>query len=231
MEPTGRFEHLRHSALELLASGNSTTAVAGLLQVPVGLVTRWRDEPIPNSPTPAAMLAAQAAQGRPIQFRTTLVVSEGTPRRLWGYAVAVYVAVSVAVSMADWQADPDWQDHGPMWLNAVLIVGCVLWMLKLSRPLLLLDAGRIVVPGWILTSTLDYADLADWWLVSHVRNEGTDDEREGRLLTLHSRRAGMAPLSVFIDDGVVMDPRVLERLELVKKANQPVGPLAPFKAA
>ncbi len=231
MEPAGRFEHLRHSALELLASGNSTTAVAGLLQVPVGLVTRWRDEPMPKPPTPVAMLAARAAQGRPIQFRTTLVVSEGMLHRLWGFAVAVYAAVSLTVDLADWRQDPDWQDHGLMWLNAALIAGCALWMWKLSRPLMLLDARGIVLPGWILKSTLAYSDLADWWLVSHVRHEGTDAEREGRLLTLHSRHAGTAPLSVFIDDSVAMDPRVLERLDQVKKANQPAGPLTPLHEA
>ncbi len=59
-----------------------------------------------------------------------------------------------------------------------------------------------------------------------MRGEGTDEEREGRLLTLHSLRPGTPPVSVFIDDRVALDPRVLERLELVKKANQPAGPLA-----
>ncbi len=226
MEASGRFDHLRHSALELLAAGNSTTAVAGLLQVPASLVARWRDEPVPPPLEPAAMLAARLAQGAPIAFRTTLVVSESMPRRLWNYALAAWVAVSLAIGLADGWREEDGQGHPLMWINAAIVIGCVLWLLKLSRPLLLLDDRGVVVPGLVLKSTLAYSDLADWWLVGHVRGEGTDEEREGRLLTLHSLRPGTPPVSVFIDDRVALDPRVLERLELVKKANQPAGPLA-----
>ena len=226
MEAPGLFDHLRHSALELLASGNSTTAVAGLLQVPASLVARWRDEPVPPPLEPAAMLAAQSAQGRPVAFRTTLVVSESMPHRLWNYALAVYVAVSLAISVADEWGEPAWQGHGLMWINAAIVLACALWLLKLSRPLLSLDARAIVVPGIVARSTLAYPDLADWWLVGHVLHEDSEDEREGRLLTLHSRRPHTAPITVFIDDRVALDPRVLERLELVNKANQGAGPLA-----
>lgn len=225
MPSCGPFDHLRHSALELLASGNSTSAVAGLLQVPASVVARWRDEPVPPPLEPAAMLAAQSAQGRPIAFRTTLAVSESTPHRLWNYALAVYMAASLAIGVADEWREPAWQGHGLLWVNAAIILGCVLWLLKLSRPLLLLEARAIVVPGIVAGSTLAYSDLADWWLVGHVLHEDTDEAREGRLLTLHSRRPHAAPISVFIDDRVALDPRVLERLELVKKANQGPGPL------
>ena len=97
---------------------------------------------------------------------------------------------------------------------------------RTSQPLAVLNERAVVVPGFLMTRALAYADLVDWWLVGHVQREGTDNEREGRLLTLHSRRPGTAPLTVFIDDRVALDPRVLERLELVKQANQGTSPLA-----
>jgi hypothetical protein len=36
-------------------------------------------------------------------------------------------------------------------------------------------------------------------------------------------------VSVFISDAVTIDPRVLERLELVKKTNQGAQPLTPIR--
>jgi hypothetical protein len=228
MEAPGPHDHLRHSALELLASGNGSDAVAGLLQVPVDEVVRWQGEPEPKPLEPAAMLAATRAQGRPIGFRTRLVVAEPTRLRLWKIALAVWFGGSVAVALADSlrESGSHWADHDAVWINLAFMVGCAGWLWRLSQPLLLLDAQSLVVPGLLGRTTLAYSDLADWWLVGHVEREGTDDEREGRLLTLHSLRPGVAPATVFIDDGVALDPRVLERLELVKQANQGPRPLA-----
>ena len=48
------------------------------------------------------------------------------------------------------------------------------------------------------------------------------------LLTLHSRRAGVRPIEVFIDDRFPIDPAMIERLDLVKKTNQGVQPLTPI---
>jgi hypothetical protein len=228
-----RFDHLRHAALDLLDAGNSTASVAQLLAVPVQVVTRWRDEPVPPRLEPAAMLAATGAQGRAIGFRTTLVVSEAMSRRLWHYLFAVYVAGSFAVGAADWWRDPwtAWSHHRMFLCNAAIIIGFVLWLRRLSQPLVRLEASAIVVPGWLGATRLAYADLADWWLVMHVKHEGTDDEVEGRLLTLHSRRAGVAPASVFIPDDVTLDPAVSERLAQVKQANQGPRPLMPLGSA
>ena len=228
-----RFDHLRHAALDLLEAGNSTASVAQLLAVPAQVVLRWREEPVPPRLEPAAMLAATGAQGRAIGFRTTLVVSETMSRRLWHYGFALYVAGSFAVSAADWWSDPwtGWSGHAVFWTNAAIIVGCVLWLLRLSQPLVRLEASAIVVPGWLGATRLAYADLADWWLVMHVRHEGSDNEVEGRLLTLHSRRAGVGPVSVFIPDDVMLDPAVSERLAQVKEANQGQRPLSPLGLA
>jgi hypothetical protein len=230
MSDRGPFDHLRHAALDLLAAGNDSVAVARVLDVPAGLVARWRDEPAPSRLEPAAMLAAQSAQGRAISFRTKLVVSESLPHRLWNYVLAAGVAGSFAVGVADSWLEPGatWHGHGILWVNGAAVLGCVLWWLRLSRPLVVLDERAVIVPGLVARTTLAYSDLADWWLVGHVRDEGTEDEREGRLLTLHSRRPGTAPVSVFIDDRVTLDLRVLDRLHLVKKANQGVGPLTPL---
>ena len=192
------------------------------------MVVRWQGEPVPTPLSPAAMLAATRAQGRPIGFRTRLVVAEPTRLRLWKIAMAVWFAGSVAVALVDslresWGA---WADHDVAWINLAFMAGGAVWLWRLSQPLLLLDGEALVVPGLMRRTTLAYSDLADWWLVGHVEREGTEDEREGRLLTLHSRRLGVAPATVFIDDRVDLDPRVLERLELVKQANQGPGPLA-----
>lgn len=228
MAATGPYDHLRHSALELLSSGNGSAAVAGLLQVPLEVVVRWQCEPVPPPLEPAAMLAATRAQGRPIGFRTRLVVVESTRLRLWKIAMVVWFAGSLAVALIEslresWHG---WAHHDGVWVNVAFMAGCAAWLWRLSRPLLVLDAQALVVPGLLGRTTLAYSDLADWWLVGHVEGEDTDHEREGRLLTLHSRHAGVAPATVFIDDHVDLDPRVLERLELVKQANQGPRPLA-----
>lgn len=228
MAASGPYDHLRHSALELLASGNGSAAVAGLLQVPVEVVVRWQGEPEPRPLAPAAMLAATREQGRPIGFRTRLVVVESTRLRLWKIAIAVWFGASVVVALADslresWSA---WADHDIVWLNLAFMAGCTAWLWQLSQPLLVLDGEVMIVPGLLRRTTLAYSDLSDWWLVGHVEREGFDDEREGRLLTLHSSRPGVAPATVFTDDLVTLDPRVIERLELVKQANRGPGPLA-----
>ena len=227
MAAPDRFDHLRHAALDLLDAGNSTAAVAQLLAVPAPVIARWRTEPVPPPLKPAAMLQAASAQGRHIGFRTTLVVTESFPRHLWRYTLSAYVLGLFAIGLLGW-----WLHRGrppldgeEFFVDFTPLACCAVLWLRRNRPLFVLDARAIVVPRLIGRTTLPYADLADWWLVMHVRREGTDDEVEGRMLTLHSRRAGVAPVEVFIADHVPLDPQVLDRLELVKKANQGVQPL------
>jgi hypothetical protein len=229
MPASGRFDHLRHSALELLSSGNSTVAVARLLDVPVSVVARWRDEPAPARPEPAVLMAARRAQGRPIGFRTTLVVAPSLSSRLWNYAAAAYVAGNLAVCVADTVREQgSWRGHvAVMFVSAIAIAAVVWWLCRYLQSLVLGIDG-FIVPRLFGRSFMAYSDLADYWLVLHVLNEGRDDECVGRLLTLHSRRAGVRPLEVFIRDRDALDPRVVERLELVKKANQGEQPLTPL---
>ena len=99
--------------------------------------------------------------------------------------------------------------------------------LGLSRQLLTLGPDAAIVPGLWLQRRLPYSEMADYWLVSVARGLG-DDEVEGRLLTLHSRRTGVRPIEVFIDDRFPIDPAMIERLDLVRKTNQGVTPLTPI---
>jgi hypothetical protein len=229
MAPSGRFDHLRHSALELLSSGNSSVAVARLLDVPVSVVARWRDEPVPARPEPAALMAALREQGRPIGFRTTLVIAPSLQSRLWNYAVAAYVAASIAIGVADALREPgNWRGHVVVMVVSAIVIAAVVWLLCRELKSLVLGIDGFIVPQLFGRTFMAYSDLADYWLVLHVLDEGHEGECVGRLLTLHSRRAGVRSIEVFIRDGYALDPRVIERLELVKKANQGEQPLTPL---
>ena len=231
MATTGRFDHLRQAALDMLDSGNSMASVSQLLSVPVSVIQDWRAGPVPPVPQPARAPAAPAA-GRAPGFGDTLVVTRGPSSRLWSSAVGMHARAALVIGLLVlgyrlWrQASFD----GDVEVSVFpLIAAVVIWLCR-SQVLVLLDAHAVVVPGWFGPTTLPYADLADWWLVMHVRNEGSDEEIEGRLLTLHSRRAGVRPIEVFIHDHVEIDPRVIERLDAVKQANQGAGPLTPLRA-
>jgi hypothetical protein len=226
MPTSGRFDHLRHGALELLASGNSTVAVARLLDVPASVVARWRDEPVPARSEPATRMAALRAQGRPIGFRTTLVVAPPLSSRLWTCALAASIAFGVADALRD--SGSTWRGHVAAMFMGAIVIAAAVWRLSRSLTSLVLSLDGFIAPHLFGRTFMAYSDLADYWLVLHVLNEGRDDECVGRLLTLHSRRAGVCPIEVFIRDRDALDPRVIERLELVKKANQGERPLTPL---
>ncbi len=230
MAASARFDHLRHAALDMLDAGNSPAAVAQMLAVPVSVLLAWRDEPMPARPEPEAMLLALGAQGHAPSFGTTLAVTRTAPedawrRTLWNGFKGVLAIASAAFTVFSWKHQ---DEYGDFYVDLLPLAAFSLLWLDRNQPLFLLDGRAFVVPAWSGKRSVPYADLADWWLVMHVRGEGTDNEIEGRLLTVHSRRAGVAAVSVFIPDGVALDPRVLERLDLVKKVNQGVRPLTPI---
>jgi hypothetical protein len=221
-----RFEHLRHSALDLLDSGNSSAAVAQLLAVPLAVVQRWRDEPAPARLDPVDVMAAQRARGQPIAFRTTLVHTGYVPFRVGRWALAAYVCASIAIGLFVWRAD-----HGDAGLFVGVDITGLFGLLRLVRPDLVLGPRLMTVPGLFGRKTMAYDDMVDYWLVLHVLRDGEEDEQVGRLLSLHSRRAGVRPFEVFIADGAPLDPQVVERLEQVKQANGGVRPLTPMQSA
>ncbi len=231
MGDSARFEHLRHAALDMLDAGNSSASVAQMLAVPVSVIQDWRSQPCPARPEPEALLAALSAHGHAPSFGTTLVVARAGPRdawrrTLWNYFKAALAIGLFAFAYASWKH----QDaFGDLYADVLSLAACSLLWLDRNQPLFVLDGRAIVVPRWFGKVVLPYAQLADWWLVMHVRHEDTDHEIEGRLLTLHSRRAGVRPVSVFIADSIALDPRVLERLEQVKKTNQGAQPLTPIR--
>lgn len=221
----------------MLDAGNTMAAVSQLLAVPVPVIARWREEPVPPRPAPATR-PARAPSPRPAampakgsRFRTTLVVRRGFPHGWMRHVAVGYVLAALAVGVLAWTL------HHPESLSDIVevdvtsVIACAWWWLQRNQPLFTLTADSIVVPGFLGRSSMPYADLADWWLVMHVLNEGKDEEVEGRLLSLHSRRAGVRPIGVFVHDHVVIDPAVTERLEQVKQANRGDGPLTPMRAA
>lgn len=223
MADTGPFEHLRHSALDLLAAGNSSAAVAQVLAVPQGIVARWHAEPVPAG-APVDAVAVERARGGAIHFRTTLTLASPLRFRLWHYVVA---SAGCAEVVGEFAAEPGHPGLAVLNLLLVLAFAAVLGRhLGLARMLLVLGPDAAVVPGWWGGRRLAYADMADYWLVSVARGMGEDeDEVEGRLLTLHSRRPGVRPIEVFIDDRFPIDPALIERLDLVRQTNQGVRPL------
>jgi hypothetical protein len=149
--------------------------------------------------------------------------------RLWHALVALLACVEVIVEC---MAEPGHAGLAALNLLLVLAFAAVLGRhLGLSRVLLVLvlvlGPDAAVVPGWWRPRRLAYADLADYWLVGVARGIG-EDEVEGRLLTLHSRRSGVGPIEVFIDDRFPVDPAMIERLDLVRKTNRGVMPLTPI---
>ena len=233
MDPSGRFDHLRHSALEMLDAGNSTVSISQLLAVPAEVITRWRDEPVPPRPEPTAMLLALGASGHAPSFSTTLVVRRSAPAGLWGQAMQDVLPSALLlglVVLAFGALAQGGRFLGSAWLDVspLLVLGG-LW-LRRNQVLFKLDHRGIVVPGLLGSRRMPYADLADWWLVMHIRGKDTDEEVEGRLLTLHSRRKGSRPIKCFVADYVDIDPAVVERLDLVKLANHGAGPLTSIRS-
>lgn len=232
MADTARFDHLRHAALDMLDAGNSSASVAQMLAVPVSVIHEWRAAPMPARPEPEALLAALTAQGHAPSFGTTLAVPRTGPdgawrRPLWNWFKSALAVGLFALAHASWKHQ---DTYGDLYADVLSLAAVSMLWLDRNQPLFLLDGRAIVVPRWFGKASIPYADLADWWLVMHVLHEDTDHEVEGRLLTLHSRRAGVRPVSVFIADGIPLDPRVIERLELVKKTNQGVQPLTPMRS-
>jgi hypothetical protein len=231
MGASGRFDHLRHAALDMLDAGNSSASVAQMLAVPVSVIQDWRNQPLPPRPEPEAMLAALGAQGHAPSFGTMLVVNRLAPEELWRRTLRNVLKSALAIGLFAF-AYRSWKDQvafGDFYVDVLSLGACSLLWLDRYQPLLRLDGRAIVVPRLLGKAVMPYADLADWWLVMHVLHEDTDHEVEGRLLTLHSRRPGVRPVSVFISDAVTIPPGVLERLELVKKTNQGAQPLTPIR--
>ncbi len=226
MTSTGRFEHLRHAALDMLDAGNSMAAVSQLLAVPVPVIARWREEPVPPRPQPGAATRQSDGRGRGLRFSTTLVVKRGFPQAWAGHMAVGYALTALMVGLLAWTL------HNPASFTEMLeadlaaVIGCGWWWFQRRRPLFTLTSEAIVVSPMLGRATMPYADLADWWLVLHVKDEGRDDEVEGRLLTLHSRGARARPIELFVHDHVEIAPEVIERLDLVKQANAGPGPLA-----
>ena len=222
MPDSGRFDHLRPSALELLDAGNSATSVAQVLGVPVSVVARWRGEPMPAK---VDAIAAQRVRTGTVHFRTTLTLTAPLAFSVWHYVLGVLACGDLVVQLVTASRHPVLTIFNLVLL--VVCVGVVVFCFGVSRTLLILGPEAAIAPGLLTRRSIAWSDLSDYWLASVVRGR-EDDGIEGRLLTLHSRRAGVRPIEIFIDDRLAVDPAVIERLDEVKAANQGVGPLTPI---
>lgn len=228
MTPAGRFEHLRHAALDMLDAGNSMAAVSQLLAVPAPVIARWREEPVPPRAQPAPVARQKDGPGRALKFPKTLVVRRGL-RYAWMYQPAIRYAVT-ALAVVLLALTLHSRAPGELLIEADITASCacVWWWFQHGRPLFTLTSDAIVVPSVLGSARMPYADLVDWWLVMHVKvlnYRGREYPIDGRLLTLFSRRAGVRPIEVFVNEYVDITPEVTERLDLVKTANIGPGPL------
>ena len=225
MTDAGRFEHLRATAQDLLDAGNGSAAVAEVLAVPPGIVGDWHDAPASGAPVDA--VAAERARTGRIHFRTTLTLAAPLRWRAWHYFLALLGSADAIVEYAIERSHP-----ALFLVNMLFMLGIAVGVgrhLGLSRILLILGPDAATVPLFWGYRRLRYSELADYWLVSVARGLG-DDDVEGRLLTLHSRRRGVRPIEVFIDDRFPVDPAMIERLDEVRAANRVPGPLTPIRS-
>ena len=226
MAASDRFDHLRHAALDMLDAGNSMASVSQLLAVPLAVIERWRQEPVPPRPARHTVRQASDGRGRGLRFSTTLVVRRGFPNGWMRHVAVGYVLSALAVGLIAWSLNHPGSLAEMLEVDVTSLIACAWWWFQRHRPLLTLTADEIIVHELLGSTTMPYADLADWWLVMHIRNEGKDEEVEGRLLTMHSRGARKRPIELFVHDHVEFDPEVAERLDAVKEANNGPGPLA-----
>jgi len=176
---------------------------------------------------PADVLAAERARSGKIHFRTTLTLTAPLRFRAWHYFVALLGSADAIAEFLIERTHP-----GLFVVNMLFMLAFAVGFgrhLGLSRILLVLGPDAATVPLIWGYRRLRYSQMSDYWLVSTARGLG-NDEVEGRLLTLHSRRKGVRPIEVFIDDRFPIDPAMIARLDLVKATNSIPGPLTPIRS-
>ena len=228
--------------LALLDDGNSVEAVARVLDVPADTVLAWRagqatppaasaaDNALPPAAStaddalpPAATRGPGPGDGALVpRFDETIHYAASTGFRATGLIGGIAIAawsLSEASSMADGGQASLIEDA----LAAITLIAgtwAAIIVLRWSLRSLVLEPNRIVVPGLVRRSTLAYADLAGYAFVAGSIKLDRNISIKGRTLVICSRRAKAKPLKVFVHDAYPMDPRILERLNKVLKAQR-----------
>ena len=233
MSASGPYEHLRASALAMLADGNSVEAVGRVLGVPGDVLQCWRDAPPDASRYAAPARVASAS----MRYPTTLTVVAPPLARVASLGVALLVVAIVVPTL--YRLTLSRFEEGLFVKIALILflaipfgVG-VARLLRTAQTRLILGPDAAIAPRLLGRHVLPYSELADYWLVMHIRtrrSEDGDEEIEGRLLSLFSRRPGVRPIEVFIPDDEPLDGRIVERLDEIKRANQGVHPLTRMRA-
>ncbi len=225
-------ERVRSSALALLLDGNSIESVAQVLGVPVEVVMAWRLE-TPPTPTPTSGAARAIApspriatvsrdDGDNIRFHSTLHYAAALPFRALCLAGAIGLATyggAKALSMAGGDGAGPIED-----VLALVTLVAALWaavvVLRWSLRIVVLDREGVVVPGLLKRVAMPYSQIAGYSFEAGRRVLSGDVHFKGRLLVIRSLDAKAEPLAVFVYDAYPMDPRLLERLEAVVRANR-----------
>jgi len=206
-------------------------SVSRRLAVPVTEVARWRGEPAPQKPQPATAAQKGDGRGRTPRFRKTLVVRRHFPQAWANHAATAYVVTAVWAALISFTLlKPAAFGKLLFVLDATATFACVIWWNQRLRPVITLTSDAIVVPTLLGRTTMPYAELADWSLVTHeklMKYKGRDFPIVGWLLTLSSRRPGGRPIELFMHAHIALGHEVVERLDLVKQANTGLCPPRP----
>lgn len=85
--------------------------------------------------------------------------------------------------------------------------------IQCARPALTLGPDRIAIPHLLGYRVLAYDDVASYAWVATTISLGRHGKVKGQVLTIRSRRPGVAPLEVFVPDKRPLDPALLNRLD------------------
>jgi hypothetical protein len=236
------FETLRHSALGMLADGNSIESVAHVLGVPVDVVLGWRAHP--DVATPASALADTAPPAVPtpapardararVRFNDELVYVSSIAFRAVGLVCGIVLAV-VGIGVATLILRGPSHDMGDIAVALTILIVAGLaarMMLGWARRILVLGTDNVIVPTLLGQTAMAYSDVAGYALEPHVLRLDAQSSYKGRLLTIRSRRPGAEPVSVFLFDDYPVDHGIFERLDEVTRANFGAPALPPLIGA
>jgi hypothetical protein len=117
-------------------------------------------------------------------------------------------------------------------LTILIVVGfCARMMLGWAHRILVLGTDSVIVPSLFGRAAMAYSDVAGYTLEPHTLRLDAQSSYKGRQLSIHSRRPGVEPLTVFLFDVYPVDHGIFERLDEVVRANRGAPQLPPLVGA
>jgi len=165
--------------------------------------------------------AAPAASGMP-RFDSQLVYQPSLRSRLGMLGISlglIIVALAALPLVIHLIADPQ---NGPLGLRCVIMatwlvaVGYCLYMALTVRNRFVIGVDTVSLRDWRRTRTLHFEDIEGGSVtLEEIRQPRVAPTVHGARLTLRSRHAGQAPLSVIIDERRPIDAAIVERLKVL----------------